>query len=282
MGGEDQFIQGHRAQRCLCCWPRYLVTLRRCFILTPSQSEHSGQRRSRRLSVQSPGDKTQKGCDHGKRIASGSAQGKLKIRANSRCRQGAGPQFQSQVHPRRLLTALAFAAQRTEAAALAALPEAVERATAGGALRLLVDCGASLIGLLLPLTARAWLLATSKRCWRPWQRQLLLWLFLSPVRRCIARSQARGSSAVDQPLDRHLVTAGETAPRQRNRPTVSVVAADGQEAHAAHLPQAKRSRPPRGRGSGSSSRLDLSASLALLLPNFCFWGSIHWDVFGIE
>lgn len=49
------------------------------------------------------------------------------------------------------LQALAFAAQGDEAAALAALQEAVERAAPGGALRLLVDCGPGLIGLLQTL-----------------------------------------------------------------------------------------------------------------------------------
>jgi LuxR family maltose regulon positive regulatory protein len=51
------------------------------------------------------------------------------------------------------LQALALAAQGQEAAALAALQEAVERAAPGGALRLLVDCGPGLIGLLQKLRA---------------------------------------------------------------------------------------------------------------------------------
>jgi LuxR family maltose regulon positive regulatory protein len=51
------------------------------------------------------------------------------------------------------LQALALAAQGDAAAALAALQEAVERAAPGGALRLLVDCGPGLIGLLQTLQA---------------------------------------------------------------------------------------------------------------------------------
>jgi LuxR family transcriptional regulator, maltose regulon positive regulatory protein len=51
------------------------------------------------------------------------------------------------------LQALVLAAQGDEAAALAALREAVERAAPGGALRLLVDCGPGLVGLLQKLQA---------------------------------------------------------------------------------------------------------------------------------
>jgi LuxR family maltose regulon positive regulatory protein len=51
------------------------------------------------------------------------------------------------------LQALVLAAQGDEAAALAELQEAVERAAPGGALRLLVDCGPALIGLLQQLQA---------------------------------------------------------------------------------------------------------------------------------
>ena len=51
------------------------------------------------------------------------------------------------------LQALVSAAQGDEAAALAALQEAVERAAPGGALRLLVDCGLGLIPLLQKLKA---------------------------------------------------------------------------------------------------------------------------------
>jgi LuxR family transcriptional regulator, maltose regulon positive regulatory protein len=51
------------------------------------------------------------------------------------------------------LQALVSAAQRDEAAALAALQETVERAAPGGALRLLVDCGPGLIPLLRKLEA---------------------------------------------------------------------------------------------------------------------------------
>jgi LuxR family transcriptional regulator, maltose regulon positive regulatory protein len=51
------------------------------------------------------------------------------------------------------LQALVLAAQGQEAAALAALQEAVERAAPGGALRLLADCGPGLIGLLQKLLA---------------------------------------------------------------------------------------------------------------------------------
>ena len=49
------------------------------------------------------------------------------------------------------LEALVCAGQENETAALAALQEAVERAAPGGALRLLVDCGPGLIGLLQKL-----------------------------------------------------------------------------------------------------------------------------------
>jgi LuxR family maltose regulon positive regulatory protein len=51
------------------------------------------------------------------------------------------------------LEALVCAGQENETAALAALQEAVERAAPGGALRLLVDCGPGLIGLLQKLQA---------------------------------------------------------------------------------------------------------------------------------
>lgn len=51
------------------------------------------------------------------------------------------------------LQALVLSAQGHEAAALVALQEAVERAAPGGALRLLVDCGPGLIGLLRKLQA---------------------------------------------------------------------------------------------------------------------------------
>jgi LuxR family maltose regulon positive regulatory protein len=51
------------------------------------------------------------------------------------------------------LQALVLAAQGDEAAALAALQEAVERAAPGGALRLLADAGPRLIGLLQKLQA---------------------------------------------------------------------------------------------------------------------------------
>ena len=47
------------------------------------------------------------------------------------------------------LEALVYAAQGNEAAALAALRQAVDLAAPGGALRLLVDCGPGVIGLLL-------------------------------------------------------------------------------------------------------------------------------------
>ena len=49
------------------------------------------------------------------------------------------PEFRSQAHPVGALQALVLSAQGDEAAALAALQEAVERAAPGGALRLLVD-----------------------------------------------------------------------------------------------------------------------------------------------
>jgi LuxR family transcriptional regulator, maltose regulon positive regulatory protein len=51
------------------------------------------------------------------------------------------------------LQALVLCGQGHEAAALAALQEAVERAAPGGALRLLVDCGPGLIGMLQTLQA---------------------------------------------------------------------------------------------------------------------------------
>jgi LuxR family maltose regulon positive regulatory protein len=51
------------------------------------------------------------------------------------------------------LQALVLSSQGDEAAALAALQEAVKRAASGGALRLLVDCGPGLIGLLKKLRA---------------------------------------------------------------------------------------------------------------------------------
>jgi LuxR family maltose regulon positive regulatory protein len=51
------------------------------------------------------------------------------------------------------LQALVFSARGDEAAALAALQEAVQRAAPGGTLRLLVDCGPALIGLLQKLPA---------------------------------------------------------------------------------------------------------------------------------
>jgi len=51
------------------------------------------------------------------------------------------------------LQALVLSAQGHEADALAALQEAVEMAAPGGALRLLVDCGPGLIGLLQKLQA---------------------------------------------------------------------------------------------------------------------------------
>ena len=49
------------------------------------------------------------------------------------------------------LEALVYGAQGREEAALAALQEAVERAASGGALRLVVDCGPGVIGLLQKL-----------------------------------------------------------------------------------------------------------------------------------
>ena len=49
------------------------------------------------------------------------------------------------------LEALVYGAQGREEAALAALQEAVQRAAAGGALRLIVDCGPGVIGLLQKL-----------------------------------------------------------------------------------------------------------------------------------
>ena len=49
------------------------------------------------------------------------------------------------------LEALVYAAQGNEAAALAALRQAVDLAVPGGALRLFVDCGPGVIGLLLKL-----------------------------------------------------------------------------------------------------------------------------------
>ena len=142
------------------------------------------------------------------------------------------------------LQALVLSAQGHEAAALAALQEAVERAAPGGALRLLADCGPGLIPLLRKLQAAgvapryvekvlAALGEPAPERLRPFRRS-----------RRAPQRQPRGQESPAEMLTNReidvLILLAATALGQGNRGAARAVAGYHQEARAAHLPQAGR------------------------------------------
>jgi LuxR family maltose regulon positive regulatory protein len=126
------------------------------------------------------------------------------------------------------LEALVTLARGDEAAALAALRQAVELAAPGGALRLLVDCGPGIIGLLQKLQTAGV---------APRYVQQVLAAFDSPAVPVAALIPSQDSKGGFVGPDTRVETRALTG--------------DSQKTHGPHLSQARRGQPSRRRRSGS-------------------------------